>query len=248
MLYFFNSESYHDSLKEAGINFLHGIYRAYIFVSNLVYKGERIDLAIPFHANISTITQKEGLFLEFKSTDHTKTGKKAGLNLAMAIPFSRKLFNGETKFGKNLKYGVKIANLNMAFIRKACQEMLNNYEKGIIPTHGIKNFDKTIEIKNKCVTSIKSHIQKSTQENKPTQSPKLDKPNDNKHTVDYLRDFNKVSSKTEKDEIAKKFKEANPNFVESINNNLKSNSIGSNVGSKSINPKETLNNNDDTKK
>jgi len=124
MLYVFRDKKYYDLLLNAGIDFLNNYKRAYVLVSGLIYYGKTIHLAIPLHANISPITQKEGWFLEIKVTDHTKAGYKAGLNLAKALPYKRNEFLAINTRNPDLKYAELIIKQNMPIIRKLCQEML----------------------------------------------------------------------------------------------------------------------------
>jgi len=238
MLYIFKGDSqYHDMLQSSNINFLYNKHRVYFVIRGLYYKGKLIDLAIPLHANITSITQLEGWFLECIVTDHTKPGNKAGFNLAKAIPYSKSEFFNINKLSQNLKLSDEIATINIKFLKQTLQKMLDNYANGIRPTHGI-DFDRALEILAECVTlrqtlkqqKVKTNtISKQQASNKTPQQANVNtiqpniittKQNTDNNTI--LRDFQNSSNKVD---VAKKFKELHPEYIESIKKN-----VGGNVG------------------
>ena len=188
------------------------------------------------------------MYIRCPDTDHTKVGdgKVAGFDLSKAIPYDDSLFTRIVKNKGSLADNEKVAKQNLPSMRGKLQKMLNDIENGKKPTYGT-NIYKDIEIKNECVALLKSPNQKpKTQTNKPSTNTRVDNHiNDNyadNHTDDYttnnyLRDFNKATSKDEKAEIATKFKEANPKFLAKIKNN---------IALKPNNSKETINNKDNS--
>jgi len=230
MLLFFKGDEYYNLLQKSGVNFLHNKNRAYFFLGGLIYKGKHIELVIPFHANISSITQKEGLFLEFNDTGHTKPGKRAGLNLAMAIPHSRKLFREEYRLSTDLKLCENIAKQNLEFLRRVCQEMLNNYEKGISPTHGIKDFDEVLRVLNECVKNIdKNKTKQSKRDNKhkiyANKTVKDNKQQNQESTKlnANVNELKKLRNEVDKKEAAKELVRNNSKYLDSIILKLKDN-------------------------
>ena len=162
-----NKSSYHDDLKNANIDFLYDPNRAYFIVFDVMHEGNLIDVAIPLQSNISEITQKEGFCLLCNDTDHTRAGKVAGFNIAKAIPYSKSLFWVPDKQGATLTQNENVAKMNIDFVRGVTQQVLNNHANGKPPKHGIRDFNKTIEIRNKCDISWKAIHQSNTQPQKP---------------------------------------------------------------------------------
>lgn len=101
-------------------------------IVKLTYKGTRYDFAIPLRSNISPSTPKEQYFpLPPRRT--TRTGCRHGVHYIKMFPVDR---TKVLKFNTDSRYYSMIKSLldgNEKAIISACQEYLEEYEKGVRP-------------------------------------------------------------------------------------------------------------------
>ena len=222
MRYFFKRNSeYYKRLVDAGVNFLNKIERPYILITRLNCKGGIIHMLIPFHANVPKFIRDAGMFLELTSTNHTKNDRKAGLNLAGAIPYHQQEFRDVKKLKEWQIDDDRIIKENMPFLKQLMQVILNDLDNNEKLTYDI-DLVRKIEILEECLASGQTLKRSKTKTNSTSnildnnKTTSQTNTNTTKQNIDnntFLRDFKNSSNKVD---VAKKFKELHPEYIESI--------------------------------
>jgi len=238
MLYIIDDKSdYHEKLKESDEEFLFNPGRVYFRLNNLGLDGTRYDWVVPLRSNIPKITQKEGLYLQCPDTKKTKSGNIAGFDLSKIIPFSDILFKPINGVSSSLRCSDEIAKKHIKSLKHNARGMFHNIEIGIMPTLGTNPYN-ALKVLAECETTVQlfkqrqvktNNISKQQTNNKPIQQPNVNtiQPNIiiNQQNIDnktILREFHNSSNKAD---VAKKFTELHPEYIESIKKK-----VGANVG------------------
>ncbi len=108
--------------------------RPYVVIVKLLYKGKKLDFAIPFRSNISR-SVPDDLYFSLPPTSSTKPGNRSGLHLVKMFPISKLYFE---KFyvepGSMYDLNCQIINRKSKELISKCQEYLTRVEAGqIIP-------------------------------------------------------------------------------------------------------------------
>ncbi|MDY2991744.1 MAG: hypothetical protein SOR91_09780 [Hornefia butyriciproducens] len=113
---------------------LHKAKRPCALIIKLIYRGKRLDFAVPFRSNISPSAPTEQYFpLPPRGT--TKDGHRHGLHYIKMFPVDKTKVNKFHMDDMYYKIIYAILNRNEKRIIKDCQDYLRRYENGSRPEY-----------------------------------------------------------------------------------------------------------------